>query len=48
MHFTPPEEKLASAFNITWDPNAWGMNNDTEIYASFPNYLPPTMSMYGS
>lgn len=44
MHFTPPEETLAEAFNITWDPEAWGMEEDTHIYASFPGYQNPAIS----
>ncbi|PGH27490.1 hypothetical protein AJ80_00731 [Polytolypa hystricis UAMH7299] len=42
-HFTPPNEELAEAFNITWDPNAWGQDENTRIYASFPTYQNPTM-----
>lgn len=45
MHFTPPEEELAEAFNITWDPDAWGMEEDTHIYASFPTWQNPGISM---
>ncbi|CAI4211914.1 unnamed protein product [Parascedosporium putredinis] len=32
------------AFNITWDPDAWGMEEDTHIYASFPTYQNPSIS----
>ena len=46
MHFTPPEETLAEAFNITWDPEAWGMEEDTHIYASFPEYQNPAISTF--
>ncbi|KAJ0285023.1 hypothetical protein COL940_003715 [Colletotrichum noveboracense] len=42
-HFTPPEEELAEAFNITWDPDAWGMEENTKIFASFPEYQNPTL-----
>ncbi|GJC89695.1 dehydrogenase xptC [Colletotrichum liriopes] len=41
VHFTPPEEEIAEAFNITWDPNAWGMEENTRIFASFPEYQNP-------
>lgn len=44
MHFTPPEEQLAETFNITWDPNAWGQDEDTKIYASFPTWQNPQLS----
>ncbi|KAK2773459.1 hypothetical protein FQN52_004561 [Onygenales sp. PD_12] len=37
-HFTPPDEEVAEAFNITWDPDAWGQDPDTHLYATFPNY----------
>jgi choline dehydrogenase len=40
-HFTPPNEDLAAAFNITWDPTVWGSDPKTRIYASFPNYQSP-------
>ncbi|KAL2755507.1 hypothetical protein ACRALDRAFT_2073717, partial [Sodiomyces alcalophilus JCM 7366] len=43
MHFTPPEEQLAETFNITWDPNAWGQDEDTKVYASFPTYQNPRL-----
>ncbi|KAI8297122.1 Dehydrogenase xptC [Colletotrichum sp. SAR11_240] len=43
VHFTPPEEELAEAFNITWDPEAWGMEENTKIFASFPEYQNPTL-----
>lgn len=43
MHFTPPVEELSQAFNITWDPDAWGMEEDTHIYASFPTYQNPSI-----
>lgn len=46
MHFTPPEEELAEAFNITWDPDAWGMEEDTHIYASFPTWQNPGISAF--
>lgn len=46
MHFTPPEEELAKTFNITWDPDAWGMEEDTHIYASFPTYQNPSISEF--
>ncbi|GKT86249.1 glucose oxidase [Colletotrichum tofieldiae] len=41
VHFTPPEEEIAQAFNITWDPNAWGMEENTRVFASFPEYQNP-------
>ncbi|WYZ37881.1 hypothetical protein EsH8_II_001387 [Colletotrichum jinshuiense] len=43
VYFTPPEEELAGAFNITWDPNAWGMEDGTKIFASFPEYQNPRL-----
>lgn len=46
MHFTPPGEELAEAFNITWDPDAWGMEEDTHIYASFPSWQNPGISVF--
>lgn len=46
MHFTPPDEQLAEAFNITWDPDAWGQEESTKVYATFPNYQNPLLSMF--
>jgi hypothetical protein len=43
MHFTPPDADLAKIFNITWDPNAWGMYENTSIYASFPKHQDPAL-----
>ncbi|KAF9876374.1 Oxidoreductase [Colletotrichum karsti] len=43
VHFTPPDEELADVFNITWDPTAWGMEESTKIFASFPEYQNPTL-----
>ncbi|KAI8210293.1 Dehydrogenase xptC [Colletotrichum sp. SAR 10_76] len=43
VHFTPPEEEVDEAFNITWDPEAWGMEENTKIFASFPEYQNPTL-----
>ncbi|KAF6811571.1 glucose oxidase [Colletotrichum musicola] len=43
IHFTPPKQDLAEAFNITWDPEAWGAEENTKIYASFPEYQDPTL-----
>ncbi|KAF2473723.1 alcohol oxidase [Lindgomyces ingoldianus] len=42
-HFNPPDEVLAKNFNITWDPEVWGQDPDTHIYASYPNYEEPVM-----
>ncbi|KAF2843525.1 GMC oxidoreductase [Patellaria atrata CBS 101060] len=43
IHFNPPNEDLAEAFNITWDPNAWGQEAKTHIHASFPTYQNPAL-----
>ncbi|SPO04020.1 related to alcohol oxidase [Cephalotrichum gorgonifer] len=49
MHFTPPKPEIAEAFNITWDPDAWGMEEDTQVYASFPDYQDPgVIPMYNA
>ncbi|PGH14019.1 hypothetical protein AJ79_03288 [Helicocarpus griseus UAMH5409] len=37
-HFTHPEETLAEAFNITWNPDSWGQDPDTHLYATFPTF----------
>ncbi|KAF2179491.1 GMC oxidoreductase [Zopfia rhizophila CBS 207.26] len=42
-HFNPPDEMLAKNFNITWDPEVWGQDPNTHIYASFPNFVNPGM-----
>lgn len=44
MHFVPPLDYLAEDFNITWDLDYWGQDNDTRVYAGYPNYLPPSLS----
>lgn len=46
MHFTPPDEELASIFNITWNPDSWGQEEDTEVYATFPNWQNPRICMF--
>ena len=46
LHFVPPLDYLAKDFNITWDLNVWGQDNDTRVYAGYPNYLPPQLSKY--
>ncbi|KAF6833549.1 glucose oxidase [Colletotrichum plurivorum] len=43
IHFTPPKQDLAEAVNITWDPEAWGAEENTKIYALFPEYQDPTL-----
>ncbi|RDL38732.1 Glucose oxidase [Venustampulla echinocandica] len=43
IHFTPPQDDVAAAFNITWDPNAWGQEPNTHIYATFPTYQTPNL-----
>lgn len=45
MHFVPPLDQLAKDFNMSWDLSVWGQDDDTRVYAGFPNYLPPELSM---
>ncbi|KAK1837959.1 glucose oxidase [Colletotrichum chrysophilum] len=41
---SPPDKDLAQAFNITWDPEAWGLGaSDRRISAAFPTYQNPLM-----
>lgn len=44
VHFVPPVDYLANDFNITWDLDAWGRDNDTNVFVTYPNYLAPGMS----
>ena len=46
LHFVPPLDYLANDFNITWDMKVWGQDNDTRVYAGYPDYLPPQLSKY--
>lgn len=47
MHFTPPDAELAEIFNITWNPDSWGQEEDTSVYATFPNWQnPQILPMY--
>ncbi|SPO02312.1 related to alcohol oxidase [Cephalotrichum gorgonifer] len=41
IHFTPPPEDLAEAFNITYDLDAWGQDPETKIYATYARGLSP-------
>lgn len=37
-HFNPPNPELAEKFNITYDPNAWIVQNpDSRLEASYPS-----------
>ncbi|KAK0747384.1 hypothetical protein B0T21DRAFT_354220 [Apiosordaria backusii] len=46
IHFVPPDPVLASDFNITYDTQAaWGQDNDTRVYASFPGGLNPAIKI---
>ncbi|KAH7116117.1 glucose oxidase [Dendryphion nanum] len=42
-HFNPPTPEVAKNFNITWNPNSWGQDPKTKLYASFPNWQQPAM-----
>ncbi|KAF2466213.1 alcohol oxidase [Lindgomyces ingoldianus] len=46
IHFVPPLEYLAKDFNISWDMNAWGQDNDTRVFAGYPNYLQPELKLF--
>ena len=35
IYFTPPNQQWADAMGATWDPNVWGQEQDTHIYATF-------------
>lgn len=45
MHFTPPEKELADIFNITWNPDSWGQEEDTQVFATFPSWQNPQIRM---
>ena len=45
IHFVPPDPTLAADFNITYDIEAaWGQDEDTHVYASYPGGLNSTIS----
>ncbi|KEZ42395.1 Glucose oxidase [Scedosporium apiospermum] len=41
IHFNPPEEEFAEAFNITYDLDGWGQDPDTHIYATYARGITP-------
>ncbi|CAO2654989.1 Nn.00g117220.m01.CDS01 [Neocucurbitaria sp. VM-36] len=45
-HFNPPTEEMTRNFNVTWDPEIWGQDPETRIYASYPDYAQPAMKPF--
>ncbi|KAK4227064.1 alcohol oxidase [Podospora fimiseda] len=44
IHFIPPKPLIASDYNITYDIEAaWGQDNNTRLYASFPGPYDPRL-----
>ncbi len=46
MHFVPPDEEFAEDYSVTYDIEAaWGQDEDTHVYASFPGGMSPGISI---
>lgn len=45
IHFTPPKEDMAEAYNITYDLEYWGQDEDARIYATYTSGLEPGLSI---
>ncbi|KAH8663604.1 hypothetical protein BGZ60DRAFT_379692 [Tricladium varicosporioides] len=43
LHFTPPQDDVVKNFNMTWNPDSWGQDPNTKIYATFPNAQSPNI-----
>ncbi|KAH6681736.1 hypothetical protein B0J14DRAFT_679803 [Halenospora varia] len=43
LHFTPPQDDVVKNFNMTWNPDSWGQDPNTKVYATFPNAQSPNI-----